>query len=60
MSTGKAPFETYSIDHAHVEAKTMSRILEGDLIIPFTLSRELRKLITSILTTEPKKRPSLE
>ena len=59
MATGRAPFETQSINPVHIEAKTMNRILDGDLIVPFTLSVELRKLILSILTTEPEKRPSL-
>ena len=38
----------------------MNRILDGDLIVPLTLSSELRKLILSILTTDPEKRSSLE
>jgi serine/threonine protein kinase len=60
MSAGKAPFETYSISQAHVESKTMTRILDGDLSIPKTLSLNLQKLIESILMTEPEQRPSLE
>ena len=59
MSTGKAPFETESINPNHIETKTMTRIIGGDLVVPLTLSSELRKLILSILTTEPDKRPSL-
>jgi len=31
----------------------MNRIIDGDLIVPLTLSAELRKLIFSILSTEP-------
>lgn len=60
MSTGKAPFETYSISQAHVESKTMTRILDGDLSVPTTLSPSLRTLIESILMTDPEQRPSLE
>lgn len=60
MATGKAPFETYSISQAHVESKTMTRILDGDLSVPKTLSADLQALIESILMTEPEKRPSLE
>jgi hypothetical protein len=60
MAIGRAPFETESINPAHVEDKTMNRILDGDLIVPLTLSVDLRKLISSILMTEPEQRPNLE
>lgn len=38
----------------------MTRIIDGDLLIPLHISSALRKLISSILTTLPTKRPSLE
>ena len=53
MASGRAPFETESINPINIESKTMNRILDGDLIVPITLSPELRKLILSILTTDP-------
>lgn len=59
MSIGYAPFETHPNDPSLTEQLTMKRIVEGDLRIPPNLSYELKKIIESILTTEPDNRPSL-
>ena len=37
----------------------MNRILDGDLLVPMTLSSDLRSVIMNVLTNDPDKRPSL-
>jgi hypothetical protein len=60
MATGKAPFECLSIEPSHTEQKTMNRIIEGDIVIPISVSAKLHSLINCILTTQPWRRLSLE
>jgi serine/threonine protein kinase len=59
MAIGYAPFETHPNDPSMTEQMTMQRIVDRDLKIPPNLSPELRKLIESVLSTEPDTRPSL-
>lgn len=59
MSAGYAPFETHPNDSSLTEQMTMKRILECDLKVPSNISKDLRLLIESILSTEPDRRPSL-
>jgi aurora kinase len=60
MATGYAPFETHPNDPTLTEQMTMKRILACDLRIPPSVTHELKRLIESILSTEPDNRPSLE
>jgi serine/threonine protein kinase len=41
MAVGRAPFECASIDPSHTERKTMSKIMEGDLQVPISVSGQL-------------------